>query len=254
MKSEFVNRLAMFRTVLALLDKTLYHPVWLNQPPLAFSNKAVLFRAGLADLVKLTERQEAEITGAAILKEREEGELEDKAHEIGQALSGYFEDAGREDGAEAVEFSLSDWQALRDERLLNRSNTVLSRLQAALAADAPGLVEYDLTPADATALQKEITDYTGAIAQPALAISGRKALTGVLRAAFAEVMKILTSMDKSILRLRKTVEGREFNNEWTTARAINDRGRGPGADEAVAQVTPNPKFSTRAAPAPVEIP
>ena len=71
-------------------------------------------------------------TGITAEKDREETELEDAAHVLGQALALWFAANNREDEAAQVDFPISSWRQLRDQRLLTRSQLVID-LAAALA-------------------------------------------------------------------------------------------------------------------------
>jgi hypothetical protein len=51
-----------------------------------------------------------------------------------------------------------------------------------------------------------------------------KVLTKVLRPKYREVSKILTKMDRLVLRFRKTESGRQFADTWVAARIVRDLG------------------------------
>jgi hypothetical protein len=140
------------------------------------------------------------------------------------ALVDWFEDEGKEAEAATIDLSLSTWQGLRDAELLAKAKLLHQKLSAALATDATALADYGLDAADATLLAKETTDYETIIANPAAAISGRKALTAALRPKFREVARLLTKMDRIVLRFRKTEAGANFAAAWKNARLIRDLG------------------------------
>jgi hypothetical protein len=62
------------------------------------------------------------------------------------------------------------------------------------------------------------------IANPAAAISGRKALTAALRPKLREVAQLLAKMDRIVLRFRKTEAGANFAAAWKNARIVRDLG------------------------------
>ncbi len=101
---------------------------------------------------------------------------------------------------------------------------------SALASDATALADYGLDAADATLLAKETSDYETLIANPAAAISGRKALTAALRPKFREVAELLAKMDRIVLRFRKTEAGVNFAAAWKNARIIRDLGSSAPAE------------------------
>ncbi len=182
------------------------------------------------------ERQEAAITGAAEQKAREEKELVKVAHEQGAALSTYFTAAGREQDAAAVDYSLTKWAALRDEILISRSRTLLRLLKAALLAEPVIVAKHGLKPADATLLEKELGDFVSVTTLPAEASDERKLLTDEFPDDFAAIRAVLKSMNKSVLRFRRTELGATFAGKWKQAGMIRDRGRGK-KEEAGTPVT-----------------
>lgn len=227
MKNEFANRLGMARTVQLTLTKAAHIAIWQGQPPAAFGKKAALLPGVIDELSKLISDQETIITGFAELKDTEETELEDLAQETGAVLGSYFEDNHHTDLQAEVEFSISVWRKLIDESLVGRAKIVLARLTTALADDAPGLVDYDLSAADITALTTSIADYEKIINSPQAAISGRAALTKVARPRFRKLSTLLGGLDKLVIRFRKTPEGRAFVDAYQAARIVRDLGTGP---------------------------
>ena len=225
MKNEFANRQNMHLAVLALLADPAHQPIWKDKKPVLFTTRAAALAPKVNALTGLISGQQADTTGHASDKEREEQELEDCAHEIGETLAGWFEDHGRGADAAPIDLALSTWQGLRDVELLAKAKLLHSKLTAALATDAAALVEYGLTAADATLLAKETADYEQLLATPAAAISGRKALTLALRPSFGEVTELLVKMDRLVLRFRTTEPGTRFAAAWKAARQIRDLGQ-----------------------------
>lgn len=232
MKNEFANRQNMHLAVLALLDDPAQRAVWEDKKPTVFTTRAAALGPKVNALTGLISGQQADTTGHAADKEREEQELEDRAHEIAEALAGWFEDQGREADAATIDLPLSTWQRLRDVELLAKARLLHGKLTAALATDAAALVEYGLDAADATLLAKETADYEKLVATPAAAISGRKALTIALRPAFREVTALLGKMDRLVLRFRKTEPGARFAEAWKAARLIRDLGEAAPTEPA----------------------
>ncbi len=224
MRDEFANRHAMHLTVLNLLEKPESKAIWEDNNPLKFTEKAGDFRTKTTALTATIAEQTNIITGQAEEKDREEDELEVIAQEYGSVFAEYLSDQGREGEAAEFELPLSRWQGLRDTALLAKATLLKTRLTAALAADAPGLTEYGISPADLVLYTKELTDYEKVIQNPSGAIATRKALTAALRPDFREVLNILLSMDRLVLRFRTTPEGKAFAANWKTARTVRDLG------------------------------
>ena len=239
MQNEFANRQNMHFTIVGLLDKDEFQPVWKDQKPTAFTARAGELRPKVAALTGLTAEQQAATTGYAADKAREEQELEDVAYEIGQALAGWLEDQGRQADAAQIDLSLTAWQRLRDTDLIAKAKLLHQHLSAAIAEKSPTLAEYGLDMADATALAKETADYEALVADPSVAISRRKSLTSALRPKFREVAELLAKMDRLVLRFRRDEPGTRFAAAWDAARIIRDLGgSAPGAPAAPAGPTP----------------
>jgi hypothetical protein len=224
MKNEFANRQNMHLAVVALLADTKHHNVWKGQAPLVFTKRADALPALVNGLTNLISSQQAATTGYAADKEREEQELEAVAHEISSALADWYEDQGREADAAPIALSLNGWQSLRDTALIARAHLLHSSLTAALAENATSLAEHGLTTADATLLKKETSDFEKIVANPAAAISSRKALTAALRPQFREVSELLKKMDRLVLRFRNTAPGKTFADTWNATRIVRDLG------------------------------
>jgi hypothetical protein len=241
MEDEFINRLGMFNASSAVLDEPEFSPVWQDQPPLIFTTKVADARAMVAVLQEAQKDQEAGITGAAQEKDREEQELETAAHIMGQALVNYFNAAGQETEAAAVDLTPTEWAKLREQQLLAKSQLVIDSATAlTVGPDAAEAAKYGITPAAITELTDERTDFNDIVNAPQVAIAIRKALTKGFRPAFALVERKFKELDGLILQYRKTAPGRALIAAWKAARVIKGPGQG-----APAQPAPVP------APAPV---
>jgi hypothetical protein len=223
MNTVFINRLDMCRTISTLLNDPQWHPVWKNQRPLIFTEKASELQTAINDFSQTATEQEKIITGHAAEKERNETELEDLGQELGEALGEYFLDQQQDAAAHTVDFPISSWRRLRDEQLLNRSRILAAKLTQALAENAPTLEKYGLNSKDLADLTFAIAEYESDLATPAAAIAARKAQTAKLRQKYQAVSSILLSMDKLVARFANTPAGRDFASTWKAARIIRDR-------------------------------
>jgi hypothetical protein len=230
MQNEFADRQNMHLTVLKLIDTPEFEPAWKDQKPTAFTTRAGQFRPLVHSLTYLISKQQAATTGYAEAKEREEQELEDLAHELGQTLADWYEENGRDGDAAQIELSLSDWQRLRDTELIAKAGLLHQKLTAALAEAPAELAEHDLTPSDATLLAKELADFELITADPSAAISRRRALTVALRPSFQQIGALLKKMDRLVLRFRRTAPGAEFAAAWTASRTIRSSGTSAPAE------------------------
>ncbi|GAA5484180.1 hypothetical protein [Haloferula sargassicola] len=71
------------------------------------------------------------------------------------------------------------------------------------------------------------------------AISRRRALTEFLRPRFEELSQLLPTMDRLVLRFRKTEAGTRFADSWKAARLVRDLGQA-AAPEPHQAVEPTP--------------
>jgi hypothetical protein len=216
MLATLFNRLAMFRAVKTTLEK--HKATWENKPPLAFTDKVGEFLTMLGDLEKLVALQEADITGVAELKDKERDDVAEMAYDVGETLSGYFDDINRPDLSNPIDFSESGWANMRDERLLATSQTLLGSLRAALSTDAAALARRDLSTTDADELEREIAEYKAVIGTPQAAEKERSTITEQLPQEFRKITRHLAGMNKTIRRFRRTPAGRAFMEAYLVPR------------------------------------
>jgi hypothetical protein len=141
MINEFANRQNMHLAVQRLLSSAEFKPVWLDQPPVAFTALVGQLGSKVNDLTELIASQQAATTGFAEDKAREEQELESIAHEISQALAGWFESVNRQADAARIDLSLSAWQRMRDTELIAKARLLYQDLNSALANNAAELAD-----------------------------------------------------------------------------------------------------------------
>lgn len=229
MQDEFTNRLTGFTTSLDTLFLEENKPVWQGQAPEIFEEKVEEAKIMIEEIQTAQKDQEAGIEGAAEEKEREEDELEDAAYVLAQALVLYFRDHQQEAEAGALDLTPSDWDGLRDQQLLTKSQLVIEQAQALIAgADAVTAAKYGINAAAVAALTKERGDFDEIINAPAVAIAIRKALTKGFRPAFKLAEKKFKDLDKLILQFRGTSLGKALIAAWKNARQVKDAGHGPG--------------------------
>lgn len=219
----------MFTRSLDTLDLDANKPVWENQAPVIFTTKAGEARTMVGELQTAQQNQEAGTSGATGEKEREANELEDAASLLAQALVIYYTDKGQETEAGELDLARSDWDKLRDQQLLGKSQLVIDRATSlSTGATAVEAAKYGITPAAVTALTKERTDYDHIVNAPGVAIALRKALTKGFRPAFNAVERKFVDLDKLILQFGKTAAGKTLIGDWNAARVIKDTGHTGG--------------------------
>jgi hypothetical protein len=240
MNDEFVNRLDAFTRSFDVLALPEYLPIWKDKPPVMFTTKVDEAETMVSTLREAQKNHEKGISGATEEKDREETELEVAACALSHALWLYYMDHKQETEAASFDMEISDWMALRDQKLLATSQLVIDAASAlAGSADAVVVAEaekYGITPAAVASLTKERGDYDAIVNAPGVAISVRKALTRGFRPAFALVDKKFVEIEKLMPQFGTTDAGKAMIAAWKAARRIKDLGHGPQEEEATATV------------------
>lgn len=184
MNSKINNRLLSFRARLTCLDLPAHTGVWLNKPPLIFTDKVAQARAATETLAADAARQSAPTTGTTADKLREERELEDAAFALAQAVVTWATDHHDLTLAHKYDHTLQAWRRLRDETLLQRARLLhadaTTLLTANGGADVAEAAKYGLDSNALASLKKETDDYAVWIATPRETIAGRTVLTASL--------------------------------------------------------------------------
>ena len=239
MNSELDIRLKAFNRSLGVLALPENVILWKDRPPEIFTVKqgeAATMAAALSDAAK---QQETARTGITAEKDREETELEDAAHVLGQALALWFHANNREDEAAQVDFPISSWRQLRDQRLLTRSQLVIDLAAAAVSGpQSADAAKYGITAAAVADLTKERADYAEIVNAPGVAQAVRKALTRGFRPAFALVERKFGELDALILQFGNTPAGRSMIAAWKDAR-LRKGANGTGPTPAPAPPAPS---------------
>jgi hypothetical protein len=236
MKDEFTNRLDAFRTTISFLSHPDQKPKWHGVSPLRFAQRTAEAASAVAALAEFCQKQASVITGAAADKAREEKELEDAVHVLGQAVGECCSSLGNEADAAKCAFSKGQWQKMRDAMLLANAREVIRIAQAVLGSHPAEAAECGITPAAIAACTKEADDFHAIITAPQQAIAGRKALTSLLRDRFNAVESIFERMDALVDQFPDKV----FVAAYKAARTIRDLGHGAGGDASQPPSPPAP--------------
>jgi hypothetical protein len=234
MKDEFTNRLNAFRTTINFLLHPDQKPKWQGQPPLRFAQRTAEAATAVQALAEFCQKQGSVITGSAEDKAREEKELEDAVHVLGQAVGECCSSLGNEADAAKCAFSLGQWQKMRDATLEANAREVIRIAQAVLGSHPAEAAECGITAAAITACTKEADDFFAIITAPQQAIAGRKALTTLLRDRFNAVEAIFARMDALVDQFPDKV----FVAGYKAARIIRDQGHGPSAPDTLPPAPP----------------
>lgn len=228
MRDEFTNRLGMFDTTLANLNKPANKAVWFQQPPVVFTAKVADATAAVEALRDFCRKQETAITGAAQDKLREEKEAVEVAHTLGRALVTWFRDQADETNAAKVDLSESGWRRLRDQILVDTGRLVRELAQGVVAGPKAAEADtYGINAAAVASLNKEVEEYAAVVSAPQTGIADRKRLTEQMRERFNAVEVKFGALDDMILQFGSTEAGRALVASHKAARIVRDLGAGP---------------------------
>lgn len=223
------NQIDSFRIRLTFLDDPAHHPVWLNQPPVKFTEKAGLAKLLFAEIEDIGGKQSLRITGVAADKDREESDLENTAHTLARALVIFAHDNHDETLAAKYDLPLRGWSRLRDEQLLEKCRQL--RTDAGAATANPEAQATGITPAAVDKLGEAIESYRKFISAPTMSIGERKALTARLKPAIRDLKSLFDQLDGLCLQFHGNPEGDKFVQNWLATARVIDRGHGPKEED-----------------------
>ncbi len=144
MGDRVLNRINSARKTLGCLDEPAHKLIWQNQAPVIFTTK-VGEASTLLDALLLTgQNQEKSTTGTTADKGREERELEDAAHTMGQALVTCCTDGNDLTTAAPFKMNITQWRVLRDEQLLAKAHALADAVAGVIAAGPAHASQYGL--------------------------------------------------------------------------------------------------------------
>ena len=175
-------------------------------------------------LLLITERDD---TGIAVDKADSRTDLIAKGHRINRAVYTFALSTGDDALARRVDTPLSSIQAMDDKQLVANMQ-ILHDLADDNVSD---LADYDILPADVTALQSAITDFLAWKADPATATSQRKTASDKLSVLIPQLMEHMTKrMDPAMYLFEGS--GTSFHDDWFNGRNIIQPGGADGQTQS----------------------
>jgi len=154
-------------------------------------------------------------SGAATSKKTALESLTASAHEIAAAIHAYATEAGDDELAAEVDFSLSDIAKGRSATIVARCTNIASRATENLDA----LADYKITQAKITALTKKTAAFEGLVSKPRQGVAKKAAANAALPRLLRQGRNILTRrIDRLMVQFRDSAP--EFYSEYKTARKI----------------------------------
>jgi len=220
MKKQEENRMSMFYAVKQVCEK--HTTAFGGLTP--FVNAFDELKVNLGALEGAVQKQELSLVGVALDKRNKRGAMLGRALAVANSVFAYAEDNGNTVLQARVNYSLSTLSKGRDAVIGQRCQGVYAE---AMAVD---LVDYGVTAADLTELQKAIDAYVATIGSPRSALTVRKGATAEISALVKDSLKILNNrMDKLMNDFTESAPA--FHQEYFDARMILDIGGRSSTEE-----------------------
>ena len=213
MKASFSNKLAMYLTVVSVLDKNL--SLW--QPLAALGTAFGKLKASITKINTLEQSLSGGTKGVTAGKRAKRIAMAETAAAVAGAIGAYASENGKPELLAKVDFSASDILRVRD----TESSNIAQAIHDSPNGDLPALAEFGVTADTLTDLQAKIDAYTGNVSGPRTARSNNRASGEMLDAEFAVADTVLEKQIDGLLAKFKTIEP-EFHAAYVAAREIVD--------------------------------
>lgn len=229
MNDTLISKLGSFQATLVVADRTENKLIWLNQPPLRFTERLDATRLSVEGLASTGAEQSADIGGSTDALRGLRLQFENALHPLARATYRCLKNDGRTEDAAKVDLTPTDLHNARAVALAGLGETVLDLAEpisqpAAVGQPAPG-DKYGVAATKVAALDSLWDNYRTAVGAPASARAKRKALTEALPSQFAVVEDQFSELDDLIIQFRGTEASDRFVEAWFNARRVVDTGR-----------------------------
>ena len=228
MKDTLISKLGSFQGTLAVADKIENKPLWLNEPPLRFTELLATTRLSVEGLASTGAEQSTGTRGSTDALRDVRVRFEQALHPLARATFRCLKNDGRTEEAARADLTPSDLHNARAVALAGLGETVLDLAEPiskpAGGQPAPG-EKYGVTAATVAAVDALWDNYRAVVGAPVSARARRKALTGALPGQFAEVEEQFSELDDLVIQFRGTEAGDRFVEAWFNARRVIDTGR-----------------------------
>jgi hypothetical protein len=224
--------------LLAFFESHKNDKTWTSIPALA---RAVADLGTVAARVGEILESTATPSGASASKAACLDSLIAQAHPIAAALHAFFVDNADADLATQTDLSATDLRKGSEAEIVARCSKVLS-----LAKDhVDDLGDYDVEPADLTALEKKIDAFAKACPKPRQNVASKSAATKALPQLFQQARRIIdTRIDRLMVKFKTAAT--DFYNEYRTARKVVEQPATLGEAKSANNVVSSPATTTPA--------
>lgn len=215
------NKQSMYKTVITVTDE---HSAAYAAIP-GFGTAYVAFKVKTSEIEALKLIQISDAKGFAAEKERKMGLMADKAVIVIGGLNAFAIADNNDALREKINYSRTAILNARDMDAISYCTIVLSEA----TAHEGEISDYGVKPADTTALQNAINDFTAIVQAPRAAIADKKAATEMLPPLFDAADTKLKIMDSIVKTLKET--NTAFYEAYFVAREIIDLGHRKRPDD-----------------------
>ena len=228
-KNILTSKLGSFQATLAVADGDEFKALWLNQPPLAFTEGLAAARGAVTALGTSGAEQSAPITGSTDVLRGLRTQFEHALHPLARAAFRCLKSLGRDEDAAKLDLTPSDLHNARAVALAGIGESLLELAEPlsqppAAGQPAPG-EKFGVTAAKVAALDALWERYSTAVGAPRSARARHKAITDALPGQFAAAEDKFSELEDLVLQFRGTAAGDRFVDAWFNARRVVDTGR-----------------------------
>jgi hypothetical protein len=229
MRDTLTTKLGSFQATLGVADRDENKAVWLNKPPLAFTEGLAAARTAVTALATVGAQQSADIGGSTDALRGLRAQFETALHPLARATFRCLKNMGRDEDVAKVNLTPSDLHNARAVALAGIGETILDLAEPLTQSNGDGQLapgeKYGVTAARVGELEALWTRYRTVVGAPASARAKRKALTNALPGQFALVEEQFAELDDLVIQFRATEAGDRFAEAWFNARRVVDTGR-----------------------------
>ena len=215
MKKVLLNKLMMFKAVLALLKANI--ALWSTIPDLV--SDVGEFEELVGNIDETRQQIGEELSGQTDQKEAAREKLTDKTMSLSSVLAAMAERTTTEVLLAKVDFSKSDFERLRENEQVSKANEIALLTEENLEA----LASSGITDADITELKELSTNFEQYLPLKRVSVSERKAANSLIKVEFRAANRLLKKrIDRMLVRYETT--NPDFYASYQNARLIVDYG------------------------------
>lgn len=196
MDDRQINRLAMFRNLLAMMVQAVNKLIFDTLPSIEI--RRVAFSDIVEDIEDQSLIQGRDAKGATAAKKEIEAKLEKMAHKACENLLVFAENTDNTELATTYKVSLSKIKGLRDEKLVEQSTLILADAKI----HAAGIAALKFSAGNQATLESLITAYKESLSKNPNLVAMRTSATAALALLFPEAKAALEKLTNAVNLLK----------------------------------------------------